>query len=98
LIGCFSASDNGWSGLLYDGKAHYRSRKYQIRVDDRVGGGDSFGAGLIFELLQKWEPQEAIEFAAASCLKQIIPGDFNLVSVEEIKALAGGEASGRVQR
>ncbi len=95
----FSASDNGWSGLLYDGKEYYHSKKYQIRVVDRVGGGDSFGAGLIFALLQKWSPQETIEFAAAaSCLKQTIPGDFNLVSVEEVKALAGGEASGRVQR
>lgn len=95
----FSASDNGWSGLLYDGKEYYKSRRYNIHIVDRVGGGDAFAAGLIFGLLQEWEPRETVEFAAAaSCLKHTIPGDFNMVSAEEVQRLAGGEASGRVQR
>jgi 2-dehydro-3-deoxygluconokinase len=66
---------------------------------DRVGGGDSFGAGLIYGALKAWGPQETIEFAAAaSCLKHSIEGDFNLVSVDEVRKLAGGDGSGRVQR
>ena len=70
-----------------------------IRVIDRVGAGDSFGAGLLYGLLTNMPPQETIEFAAAaSCLKHSIHGDFNLVSVEEVMALVGGDASGRVQR
>ena len=94
-----SASDNGWSALLYDGSDYYHSRRYEIHVVDRVGGGDSFGAGLIYSLLQEWDPAEAVEFAvAASCLKHTIPGDFNMVTVDEVKRLAGGDASGRVQR
>lgn len=94
-----SASDNNWSGMLYtDGKAYF-SKKYALHIVDRVGGGDSFGAGLIYGLLNKEKPQDAIEFAvAASCLKHSVEGDFNMVSVDEIKALAGGNASGRVQR
>ncbi|HHV75645.1 MAG TPA: sugar kinase [Thermoanaerobacterium sp.] len=94
-----SASDNGWSALLYDGKEYYKSRKYDIHIVDRVGGGDSFGGGLIYALLSGKQPQEAIEFAvAASCLKHTIPGDFNMVAVDEVEALAGGDGSGRVQR
>ncbi len=96
-----SASDNGWSGLLYDSgdDAFFRSRHYDIRIVDRVGGGDAFAAGLIFGLLSKWGNQEVVEFAAAaSCLKHSIPGDFNMVSVEEVQNLVAGDASGRVQR
>ncbi|HSW35715.1 MAG TPA: PfkB family carbohydrate kinase, partial [Candidatus Limnocylindrales bacterium] len=95
----FSASDNGWSCLLYDGQKYYQSRYYNIRVVDRVGGGDAFAAGLIYGLANQWSPQDSVEFAAAaSCLKHTVPGDFNMVSVEEVKNLAGGEGSGRVQR
>lgn len=95
----YSASDNGWSGLLYDGKKHYYSKQYKIRIVDRVGGGDSFAAGLIYGLMQKWNPRKIIDFsAAASCLKHTVPGDFNMVGVEEVQKLAEGEASGRVQR
>lgn len=94
-----SASDNGWLGILYDGKKLYQSQKYQIHIVDRVGGGDSFAAGLIFALLEGRQYQDAVEFAAAaSCLKQTIPGDFNLVSVSEVEQLKMGDASGRVQR
>lgn len=96
----FSASHNGWSGLLYDGKDFYRSRRYDITpIVDRVGGGDSFGSGLIYSLITGKAPQEAVDFAAAaSCLKHSITGDFNLVSVDEVEHLAGGDGSGRVQR
>lgn len=94
-----SANDNNWSGMLYDGKEFYFSKKYAIRIVDRVGGGDSFGAGLIYASLMEKTPQEAIEFAiAASCLKHTIEGDFNQVSVDEVVKLANGDASGRVQR
>ena len=94
-----SASDNGWSGMLYTGGRPHFSRKYGIHVVDRVGGGDSFAGGLIYALLTGYEPRKAIEFAvAASCLKHSIEGDFNLISKEEAENLAGGDASGRVQR
>lgn len=94
-----SASDNLWSAMLYDGRGFYFSKKYKVHIVDRVGGGDSFGAGLIYALLSKFDYQDTIEFAvAASCLKHTIEGDFNAVSVAEVKALAGGDASGRVQR
>lgn len=94
-----SASDNNWSGMLYDGQDFYFSRKYPIHIVDRVGGGDSFGGGLIYSLITGKDNQSAIEFAvAASCLKHTIFGDFNLVSVDEVEKLAGGDASGRVQR
>lgn len=94
-----SASDNGWSALLYDGRRFYRSRRYQVHLVDRVGGGDSFCGGLIYALLEGYPPREAVEFAAAaSCLKQTITGDFNHVSVEEVRRLAAGDGSGRVQR
>lgn len=94
-----SASDNGWSAVVWDGKTFFRSRRYNIRIVDRVGGGDSFGAGLIYGMLSGKDPQSALEFAvAASCLKHTIPGDFNHVSVSEVEALAGGGGSGRVQR
>ncbi|MBO4366991.1 MAG: sugar kinase [Clostridia bacterium] len=94
-----SASDNRWSGLLYTGSRAYFSKTYDIHIVDRVGGGDSFGAGLIYALSNGEEPQTAIEFAvAASCLKHSVEGDFNMVSLQEVRQLAAGNASGRVQR
>lgn len=94
-----SASDNGWSAMLYDGKAFYKSKKYEMHIVDRVGGGDSFGGGLIYGLTSGMSAQDALEFAvAASCLKHTVEGDFNMVSKEEVLALAKGDASGRVQR
>jgi 2-dehydro-3-deoxygluconokinase len=94
-----SANDNNWAAMLFDGKDYFFSRKYAVRIVDRVGGGDSFGAGLIYGALNGLSSVDALEFAvAASCLKHSIEGDFNLVSVEEVKKLAGGDASGRVQR
>ena len=96
----YSATHNGWKALIYDGKDFYASRHYDIDpIVDRVGGGDSFAGGLIHGLLTKPTPGEALEFAvAASALKHTVNGDFNLVSAEEVEALAGGDASGRVQR
>jgi len=94
-----SANDNDWSGMFYDGRSAYFSKKYSMHIVDRVGGGDSFGGGLIYAFLNGYEPQQAIEFAvAASCLKHSIEGDYNLVSLAEVQNLAGGNASGRVQR
>jgi 2-dehydro-3-deoxygluconokinase len=94
-----SASDNNWAAMLYEGGAFYFSKKYPVHIVDRVGGGDSFGAGLIYGSLKSLGPRETIEFAAAaSCLKHSIEGDFNQVSVDEVLKLAGGDASGRVQR
>ncbi len=95
----FSASHNGWSGLYYTGGKEHFSRRYDLQIVDRVGGGDSFAAGLIYALGNKKSAQEAIEFAvAASCLKHSISGDFNLVRLNEVEALLGGDGSGRVQR
>lgn len=94
-----SASDNIWSACLCNGSECLFSRKYKIHIVDRVGGGDSFASGLICALLNGKSDKEALEFGvAASCLKQTIPGDYNLVSVKEVEALAGGDQSGRVQR
>ena len=94
-----SASDNRWGAMLYDGKDYYFSKKYNVHIVDRVGGGDSFGAGLIYSLTHNATPKDAIEFAvAASCLKHSIEGDYNFVSVDEVNKLAKGDASGRVQR
>lgn len=94
-----SANDNGWSGMLYTGGTAYFSEKYSMHIVDRVGGGDSFGGGLIYALLNRYAPQEAIGFAvAASCLKHSVEGDYNLVSLAEVQNLAGGDANGRVQR
>lgn len=95
-----SADYNSWSATLYNGSEFLVSRKYEITdIVDRVGGGDSFAAGLIFGLNHYQDDRKALEFAtAASCLKHSIPGDFNRVSVADAEALAGGEASGRVQR
>ena len=96
----YSATFNGWKALIYDGKEFYQSKRYEINpIIDRVGGGDSFSGGLIHGLLTKPTQGEALEFAvAASALKHTINGDFNLVGVDEVESLAGGNASGRVQR
>ncbi len=94
-----SANDNLWSAMLYDGTDYYFSKKYKMHIVDRVGGGDSFGGGLIAATLNGYDAQKTIEFAvAASCLKHSIEGDFNMVSMDEVEKLAGGDASGRVQR
>lgn len=96
----FSASHNGWKAMIYNGEEFYVSKRYDILpIVDRVGGGDSFSGGVIHGLLTKPSQGEALEFAvAASALKHTINGDFNLVSAEEVEALAGGDGSGRVQR
>ncbi len=94
-----SASDNDWAAMLYDGKEYCFSKEYHLHITDRVGGGDSFGGGLIYALLNGKGTQDAVEFAvAASALKHSIEGDYNLVTVDEVEKLAGGDASGRVQR
>lgn len=94
-----SANDNNWSAMLYDGTDYFFSKKYKMHIVDRVGGGDSFGGGLICAMLNGYNSQGVIEFAvAASCLKHSIEGDFNMVSMEEVQKLAGGDGSGRVQR
>ena len=97
----FSATHNGWKALIYNGEEFYQSKRYDVNpIIDRVGGGDSFSGGLIHGLLTYPDNQgKALEFAvAASALKHTIPGDFNLVDKKEVEALAGGDASGRVQR
>ena len=95
-----SADRNGWSAVLHNRREYLVSRRYEITdIVDRVGAGDSFGAGLIYGLLAYGDDARALEFAtAASCLKHSILGDFNLVNVAEVEALVGGDASGRVQR
>ena len=96
-----SASDNGWSAVLWDGATQtlHQSQHYDVRLVDRIGGGDSFAAGLIYGLVTGRSHADALRFAvAASALKQTIPGDFNRVTVAEVDALAKGDASGRVQR
>ena len=95
----YSASDNGWSALVYDGNEFYHSKKYDVRIVDRVGGGDSFASGFIYGLVEKMAMKDACEFAvAASALKHTIPGDMNHATLAEVKVLMGGDASGRVQR
>lgn len=99
LRGSLSANDNKWAGLLYKNGQACFSPEYLIHIVDRVGGGDSFGGGLIHALRKGMDQQQAINFAvAASCLKHTIEHDFNLVSEAEVLSLAGGNASGRVQR
>ena len=94
-----SASDNNWAGMLYDGKDYCFSKEYHLHIVDRVGGGDSFGGGLIYALLNGKSTQDAVEFAvAASALKHSIEGDYNMVTVSEVEKLSGGDGSGRVQR
>lgn len=99
LRSSISANDNDWAAMLYDGENYCFSKEYHLHIVDRVGGGDSFGAGLIYSLLMGKDSQSAIEFAvAASALKHTVEGDFNRVSVSEAEKLAGGDGSGRVQR
>ena len=99
LRGSISANDNNWAAMLYDGKDYYFSKNYLIHIVDRVGGGDSFGGGLIYALLNNYPAQKALEFAvAASCLKHTVEGDFNLVGKDEVTKLMEGDGSGRVQR
>ena len=96
-----SAFDNGWSAMLYDvaSNEYCFSKKYELHIIDRVGGGDSFGGGLIYSLLNGKDTQAAVEFAvAASALKHSIEGDYNMVTVAEVEKLAGGDGSGRIQR
>lgn len=94
-----SASDNNWSAIMYDGQQTWVSNKYAIHLVDRIGGGDAFGAGLIYAMLNDYDQCRALEFAvAASCLKHSIEGDFDLVSVEEVEALVKGNGTGRIQR
>ncbi len=94
-----SASDNGWSGALFTKGEFYHSKHYDIRLVDRVGGGDAFASGLIYGLNAYEDPEKAINFAvAASALKQTIPGDYNRVGVSEVEALMNGSGNGRVQR
>ncbi len=99
LRSSISANDNKWAGMLYiDGEASF-SPSYNVHIVDRVGGGDSFGGGLIYAMLEGYSRQDAINYAvAASCLKHSIEHDFNLVSVKEVTALANGNASGRISR
>jgi len=96
-----SASDNGWSAVLWDAPSQtlHRGQRYVVRIVDRIGGGDSFAAGLIYAMLAGRPLDAALRFAvAAGALKQTIPGDFTRVSVDEVDALAAGDASGRVRR
>ena len=96
-----SAFDNLWAGMLYDAatKNACFSTEYKVHIVDRVGGGDSFGGGLIYALIAGKDTQGAIDFAvAASCLKHSIEHDFNLVKVKDVEALAAGNGTGRVQR
>ncbi|MCX6550407.1 MAG: sugar kinase [Acidobacteria bacterium] len=97
----FSASRNGWSAVLFDAKdgAFHQSQRYDVSIVDRIGGGDSFAAGLIYGLVTGRSAEAALRFAvAASALKQTIPGDFNRVTAAEVDRLAQGDESGRVQR
>lgn len=94
-----SANDNRWAAMLYDGENYCFSKKYDLHIVDRVGGGDSFGAGLIYSLLTGKDTQSAIDFAvAASALKHTIEGDYNMVTVAEVENLLKSGGSGRVQR
>ena len=96
-----SASDNGWSAVFWDSTTStmHQSQRYNVRLVDRIGGGDSFAAGLIYGLVTGRTPEDSLRFAvAASALKQTIPGDFSRVSLSEVEALVGGDASGRVRR
>ncbi|MFA6937784.1 MAG: sugar kinase [Treponema sp.] len=94
-----NANQNNWAALLYDGKDYCFSKEYQMMIVDRVGGGDSFGGGLIYALLNNKTTQQSVDFAvAASCLKHTIEGDYNMVSVDEVEKLSGGNGSGRIQR
>lgn len=97
----YSASDNGWSGIIYDDekKQVYTSAQYDIRITDRIGGGDAFASGLIYALHNNISPSNAIETAAAAgCLDQTLEGDFCLLGINDVLDLVGGNSSGRVKR
>ncbi len=99
LRSSISANDNNWAAMLYENDEYFFSKSYLMHIVDRVGGGGSFGAGLIYASLIGYGSQATIEFAvAATCLKHSIEGDLNMVSVSEVQTLAGGDGSGRVQR
>lgn len=99
LRSSISANQNKWAGMYYTNNKAYFSKEYHVEIVDRVGGGDSFGAGLIYASIEKYKPQDIVEFAvAASCLKQTIEGDYNLVSVNDVLSLMSGDASGRIKR
>ena len=99
LRSSISPNDNHWAAMLYNGQDYFFSKSYPVHIVDRVGGGDSFGAGLIYGLLTGKSDSESLEFAvAASCLKHSIEGDYNMVSVSEVEKLATGDGTGRVQR
>lgn len=94
-----SASDNNWAGMLYTKDGAEFSSKYAVHIVDRVGGGDSFAAGLIYAMMNGYTQRDAVGFAvAASCLKHSVEGDYNMVTAAEVQSLAAGNASGRVQR
>lgn len=94
-----SASDNGWSALVYDGNEFYHTKQYSVRIVDRVGSGDSFASGLIYGLVTGMPMAEAAEFGvAASAIKHTIPGDFNHATLSDVMELMKGDGSGRVQR
>ena len=94
-----SASDNGWSALVYNGNEFYHTKQYEVRIVDRVGSGDSFASGFIYGLVTGMEMKDAAEFGvAASALKHTIPGDLNHATLSDVKGLMKGDASGRVQR
>src|ERR671921_414892 len=94
-----SASDNGWSALVFDGNEFYHTKQYPVRIIDRVGSGDSFASGLIYGLVTGMAMKDAAEFGvAASALKHTIPGDLNHAPLEQVKGLMKGDATGRVQR
>lgn len=94
-----SANDNKWSGMIYDGNDYYFSDEYMIHIVDRVGGGDSFCAALIYSFINGFDMQKAVDFAAAaSCLKHTVEGDYNLITVDEVLRLVNGDITGRVKR
>ncbi|HTN18950.1 MAG TPA: sugar kinase [Pelobium sp.] len=94
-----SASDNGWSALVYDGNEFHHTKEYNVRIVDRVGSGDSFASGFIFGLVTGKSMKDAAEFGvAASALKHTIPGDLNHATLSDVEGLVGGDGSGRVQR
>jgi 2-dehydro-3-deoxygluconokinase len=94
-----SASDNGWSALVYNGTDFYHTKQYEVRIVDRVGSGDSFASGFIYGLVTGMEMKDAAEFGvAASAIKHTIPGDLNHATLGDVKDLMKGDASGRVQR
>lgn len=94
-----NANQNKWAALFYDGTDFFFSKEYEMMIVDRLGGGDSFSAGLIYSILNGKDSQSSLDFAvAASCLKHSIEGDFNMVSVDEVEKLVAGNATGRIQR